>query len=66
MANPTPKDSQVLAQERQDEIFRTMSADKKMELAAGLWKLGRAINPEKANYGGNRSPVSPHQDSPDS
>ena len=54
------------AQEIQDDIFRNMSADEKMRLAAGLWKLGRAISPDKANYGRDRSASSSHQDSSDS
>lgn len=30
-------------QEIQDEVFRKMSADKKLELASGLWKLGKEL-----------------------
>lgn len=30
-------------QEIQDDIFRRMSADKKLELASGLWKLGKEL-----------------------
>ena len=56
--------SKLSAQEMQDEIFRTMSADEKMKLAAGLWKLGRAINPDKANYGRERPSTSSDQSSP--
>lgn len=58
--------SKMSAQEMQDEIFRNMSADEKLKLAAGLWKLGRALNQDKANYGRDRSKASTHQDSPDS
>ena len=54
------------AQEIQDDIFRNMSADEKMKLGADLWKLGRALNPNNANYGRNRSKETSHQSSPDS
>lgn len=30
-------------QEIQDEIFRKMSADKKLKLASGLWELGKTL-----------------------
>jgi len=30
-------------QEIQDEIFARMSADRKLELASGLWKLGKEL-----------------------
>jgi len=38
------------AQDIQDEIFRKMSADKKLEVAAGLWLLARTLNPEKIDF----------------
>ncbi len=33
------------AQDIQDDIFRKMSADKKLEVAAGLWLLAKELNP---------------------
>lgn len=46
------------AQEIQDDIFRRMSADKKIALGTQLWKLARAIVGNKINYAKNRS-ISP-------
>ncbi len=43
------------AQDIQDGIFRKMSADKKLEVAAGLWFLAKELNPKNIRYdGGNR------------
>lgn len=42
-------------QDMQDEIFRAMSADRKLEVAAGLWKLARELDGVKIDYGANRS-----------
>lgn len=45
------------AQDIQDDIFRKMSADKKLEVAAGLWQLAKALDPKKIDFrihGGNR------------
>ena len=45
------------AQDIQDDIFRKMSADKKLEIAARLWLLAKALNPDKIDFrihGGNR------------
>lgn len=39
------------AQELQDEIFRKMSADQRLDLGVKLWKLGKALAPEKFAYG---------------
>ena len=39
------------AQERQDAIFRRMSADEKVRLGAELWQLAKALAPEKIIYG---------------
>lgn len=33
------------AQDLQDEIFRNMSADKKMQVVAGFWLLAKDLNP---------------------
>jgi len=47
------------AQERQDEIFRKMSADKKVELGSALWKLAKDLVGNKISYGTNRSKKTP-------
>lgn len=44
------------AQDRQDQIFQHMSADKKLEVAAKLWLLAKALNADKIDFrihGGN-------------
>lgn len=46
------------AQEIQDDIFRKMSADKKLKVAAGLWLLAKDLAGEKINYGTNRPTTS--------
>ena len=38
------------AQERQDTIFRNMSADKKVELGAAFWKLAKELVGDKIRY----------------
>ena len=38
------------AQEKQDEIFRGMSADKKIEIGSVLWKMAKNIVGDKINY----------------
>lgn len=43
------------AQEMQDDIFRNMSADKKLEVASGLWRLGKELDPSKIDYGGRNN-----------
>lgn len=52
------------AQEIQDRIFRKMSADEKMEVAAKLWLLAKALDPDKIDFrldhGRNRSAPSSH------
>jgi hypothetical protein len=42
------------AQDMQDEIFRKMSADQKLSLAAGLWRLGMEMN-KNTIHGEHRS-----------
>lgn len=47
-------------QEIQDKIFKRMSAEKKLEVGASLWKLAAELAPEKFLfqhhlYGRNRS-----------
>lgn len=50
------------AQDIQDDIFRKMSADKKLEVAAGLWLLAKELNPNNIRYGGvNRPATSAHK-----
>jgi hypothetical protein len=34
------------AQDLQDEIYRNMSADKKMQVVAGFFSLAKALNPD--------------------
>ena len=46
------------AQDIQDEIFRKMPADKKLEIASGLWLLGKALESSKIDYGKYRSKAS--------
>ena len=51
------------AQDIQDDVFRKMSADKKLKIAAGLWLLAKAIDPDKIDFrihGGNRPAPSSH------
>lgn len=47
------------AQDIQDNIFRKMSADKKLEVAAGLWLLAKELNPNNVRYGGVNRPATP-------
>lgn len=49
-----PKNNKKTAQEIQDEIFRKMPADKKVELGSGLWLLAKELAREKICYGINR------------
>lgn len=39
------------AQEIQDEIFRKMSSDKKIEVGSQLWMLAKDLVGDKINYG---------------
>ena len=43
------------AQEIQDDIFRGMSAERKLEIGAQLWRLARALVGDKIHYGTLRS-----------
>lgn len=38
------------AQEIQDEIFRRMSADKKLEAAAKLWLFAKSLDADKIDF----------------
>ena len=50
--NPTIKKS---AQEIQDDIFRKMSASRKLEVASLLWRLGKNLSGDKIDYAKHRS-----------
>lgn len=43
------------AQDVQDDIFRKMSADKRLELWAMLWRLAKDLAGNKMTYGPNGS-----------
>jgi len=49
--NKTPKRS---AQDIQDDIFRKMSADKKIELGYKLWLLAKELTKDKITHGIDR------------
>lgn len=55
MPHPTKK----TAQEIQDDIFRKMSDDRKIELWAQFWELARTLNGNKLAYETNRSSPPP-------
>ena len=38
------------AQDLQDDIFRKMSADRKLEVAAGLWRLAKDLDSDKIDF----------------
>jgi len=50
--------NQKSAQDIQDEIFRKMSADKKIEIASKLWLLAKELAGNKIIYGRNRPKTS--------
>ena len=54
------------AEDQQDEIFRQMTADRKLAVGAMLWRLARALVGDKISYGVNRSARTPHRDRTDS
>jgi len=43
------------AQERQDDIFRKMTADQRLEVWVGLWRLAKELAGDKITYGTNGS-----------
>lgn len=51
------------AQDIQDEIFRKMPTDKKLEVGAKLWLLGKELDKARINYGINRSQTSTNKSS---
>jgi len=46
------------AQEIKDEIFKKMTADEKLNVWVGLWRLAKDLTGDKINYGTNRSKTS--------
>jgi|TARA_Y100000031_G_scaffold69444_1_gene77166 uncharacterized protein YuzE len=46
------------AQEIQDDIFKKMSADRKIEIGSLLWRLGKSLNSNKINYATRRPKAS--------
>lgn len=46
------------AQDIQDEIFRNMSADRKIELGSQLWQLAKTLVDGKISYDKRRSKTS--------
>ncbi len=49
------EDKPLTGQERQDEIFRKMSAERRVEIGAKLWLLAKSLAGDKINYGTKRS-----------
>ena len=49
---------QKTAQEIQDDIFRKMSADRKLELGSQLWQMAKDLVGDKISYGTSRSQTS--------
>lgn len=50
------------AQDIQDDIFRKMSADRKLEVGAQLWLLAKEFDSDKINYAKNRPEIPAHTD----
>ena len=44
----------MTGQDIQDEIFRKMSAERKIKLASGFFRFARHLNPAAFNYGTGR------------
>lgn len=57
------KRARMSAQDIQDGIFQSMSADRRIEVASGLWRLAKELDSDKIDYGvknrSNRSSASP-------
>ena len=49
---------QKSAQDIQDDIFRKMPVEKKVELWSKLWLLGKELGKNKQAYGNNRPAIS--------
>jgi hypothetical protein len=52
------KNTKKTAQEIQDEIFRKMSADRKVKLGSQLWQLAKSLAGNKINYARKRPKTS--------
>ena len=50
----TTKQSNKSPQDIQDDIFKKMSPDKRIEYGSQLWKLAKSLVGDKINYGRNR------------
>lgn len=57
MEKPIQK-SKKNPQDIQDDIFKKMTADKRIECGSQLWKLAKTLVGDKINYGSNRSATS--------
>lgn len=42
------------AERLQDDIYRRMSPDRKLDVASELWRLGKELAPGKITYGTQR------------
>lgn len=51
--------SKKSAQGIQDEIFKKMSADRKVELGSQLWLLAKELDSDKINYARNYASARP-------
>ena len=50
--------SKKSAQDIQDDIFRKMSPDRRVEIGSQLWQLAKELVGNKINYGANRPQTS--------
>ena len=57
-----PNQHQRLVQDKQDDIFRNMSADRKIQIGSLLWKMAKSIVGDKINYAKSGSPESTRTD----
>ena len=51
------------AQEIQDDIFRKMSANRKIKLGSDLWRLAKSLDSDKIDFRINGSATSAGKDS---
>jgi hypothetical protein len=49
----------LTSQQIQDNIFRKMSADRKVEIGSQLWEMAKDIVGDKINYARNNRPETP-------
>jgi len=54
MVMETRPNTSDVAQEKQDQIFRNMSADRRVEIGSMLWRLAKDLVGDKIHYGKNR------------